>query len=93
MLSCGKERQGLLAAHSEHDHDVKDPALGMGLGTGLRRAGVRGEARVVAASAKVMVRKCMIEDVDEFKMIAIIVLKLMNCIGVFWSGFMCAFSQ
>ena len=93
MLSCGKERQGLLAAHSEHDHDVKDPALGMGLGTGLRRDGVKGEARVVAASAKVMVRKCMIEDVDEFKMIAIIVLKLMNCRGVFWSGFMCAFSQ
>ena len=78
MLSCGKERQGLLAAHSEHDHDVKDPALGMGLGTGSRRVGVRGEARVVAASAKVMVRKCMIEDVDEFRMIAMIVLKVLE---------------
>jgi len=92
MLSCGKERQGLLAAQSTHDHDVKEPALGMGLGTGLRRVGVRGEARVVAASAKVMVRKCMVEDVDKLRMIAMIVLKVMNCKGVIWSGFICAFT-
>jgi len=65
----------------------------MGLGTGLRRVGVRGEAKVIAASAKVMVKKCMIEDVDEFRMIAMIVLKVMNCRGVIWSGFMGAFSQ
>jgi len=78
MLSCGKDRQGLLAAQSKHDHDVKEPALGIGLGTGSRRIGVRGEARVVAASAKVMVRKCMIEDVDEFRMIAMVVLKVME---------------
>jgi len=93
MLSCGNERQGLLAAQSTHDHDVKDPALGIGLGTGLRRVGVRGEARVVAASAKAMVRKRMIEDVDEFRMIAMILLKVMNCGDVIWSGFMCGFSQ
>ena len=82
----------MLAAQSTHDHDVKEPALGMGLGTGLRRVGVRGEARVVAASAKVMVRKCMVEDVDKLRMIAMIVLKVMNCKGVIWSGFICAFT-
>jgi hypothetical protein len=63
MLSCGNERQGLLSAQSKHDHDVKDPAFGMGSGTGLRRVRVRGDARVVAVSANVMVRNCMIEDV------------------------------
>jgi hypothetical protein len=58
MFSCGHERQGSLAAQSKHDHDVKDPALGMG----SRRVRLRGDARVIAASAKVMVSSCMIGD-------------------------------
>lgn len=79
MLSCGNERQGLLSAQSKHDHDVKDPALGMGFGTGLRRVGVSGEAREVAASAKVMVRRCMVKmllSLAEVKMVMLEVMEL-----------------
>lgn len=57
ILSCGHERQGLLAAQSKHGHDAKDPASGKG----SRRVRLTGDRRVVAANVNTTRNSCMVE--------------------------------
>jgi hypothetical protein len=57
ILSCGHERQGLLAAQSKYSHDAKDPASGKG----SRRVRLKGDMRVVAANVNTTGNSCMTE--------------------------------
>ena len=57
ILSCGHERQGLLATQSEHCHDAKDPASGKG----SRLVRLTGDWRVVAANVNTIRNSCMVK--------------------------------